>query len=159
VVQLRRGDGHYAEIADLVGGVLRRPVIGKRVLIGGADVTIECVGSTRSIDDALALTRPGGRVVILGLASITGGVDWTPVWLKELHITGSYIYRWESWQGRRVRTMELALDWLARRVLDLSPLVTHRFPLDDYSRALQTAMGKASSQAFKVAFVPMSSRA
>lgn len=158
VVRLRRGDGHYAEIADLVGGVLRRPVIGKRVLIGGADMTIECVGSPRSIDDALALTRPGGRVVILGLASQAGGVDWTPVWLKELHITGSYIYRWENWQGRRVRTMEIALDWLARRVLDLSPLVTHRFPLDDYSRALQTAMGKASSQAFKVAFVPASSR-
>lgn len=153
VVRLRRGDGHYAELAELVGGVLRRPVIGRRVLIGGADLTLECVGSPQSIDDALALTRPGGRVVILGLAS-QAGVDWTSVWLKELQITGSYIYRWENWQGRRVRTMEIALDWLARRALDLSPLVTHRFRLDDYRRALQTATGKASSQAFKVVFAP-----
>jgi len=154
VVLLRRGDGHYPELADLLGGVLRRPMLGKRVLLGGADMTLECVGASRSIDDAFRLTRPGGRVVILGLASLARGVDWTPVWLKELQVTGSYVYRWERWQGRRIRTLELVLEWMARGALDLRPLVTHRFPLHDYRRALRTAAGKARSHAFKVAFQP-----
>ena len=49
-------------------------MIGRRVLIGGADLTIECVGSGRSLDDALRLTAPGGRVILLGLAgSFDGG--------------------------------------------------------------------------------------
>ncbi|HEY3249052.1 MAG TPA: alcohol dehydrogenase catalytic domain-containing protein [bacterium] len=154
VVPLQKGDGHYDELADLTGGVLRRPILGKRVLLGGADMTVECVGTSRSIDDALRLTAPGGRTIILGLASLANGVDWTPVWLKELQVTGSYIYRWDVWQGRRVRTMDLVLEWMAAGRVDLSPLVTHRFPLRDYVGALKTAMGKPRSGAFKVAFTP-----
>lgn len=154
VVRLQRGDGHYPAIADIVRGRLRRPMMGKRLLLGGADLTLECVGSARSIDDSLRLTRPGGRVVILGLASWARSVDWTPVWLKELQVTGSYIYRWESWQGRRVRTMDIALEWLARGQADLGHLVTHRFPLEEFRQALRTAMGRAATRAFKVVFQP-----
>ncbi len=153
VVRLRRDDGYYDVIADLVGGVLRRPMLGRRVLVGGADLTLECVGSSRSLDDALRLTKPGGHVTLLGLASVAS-VDWTPVWWKELHVTGSYVYGMEYWQGRTGKTMELVLDWMARGTLQLGRLVTHRFPLSAYRDALRTAMGKAHSQAFKVAFAP-----
>jgi threonine dehydrogenase-like Zn-dependent dehydrogenase len=48
--------------------------------------------------------------------------------------------------------MELVLDWMARGTLALGRLVTHRFPLSAYRAALLTAMGKAQSRAFKVAF-------
>lgn len=154
VVLLRGRDGHYEELAERLGGVLRRPMIGKRVFLGGADMTIECVGMSRSIDDALHLTAPGGRVVILGLGAISLYTDWTPVWLKELQLTGSYIYRWESWQGRRVRTLDLALEWLRSGRVDLAPLVTHRFPLGRFPDALNAAMSKADSHAFKVVFTP-----
>jgi threonine dehydrogenase-like Zn-dependent dehydrogenase len=151
-IQLGRGDTHYDAIADLTGGVLRRPMFGKRVLTGGADLTIECVGYSRSIDDALRLTRPGGTVVILGLASVPRAVDWGPVWLTELNITGSHVYATEVWQGRRQRTMAIVLDWLAEGRVDLSPLVTHLYPLEAYPQAFSTAMAKAETAAFKVAF-------
>lgn len=154
VVPVARGDRHYEAIADLTKGVLRRPMLGKRVLIGGADLIVECVGSSRSVDDALSLTRPGGRVVLLGLAALPRGIDWTPIWLKELQITGSYVYGVEEWEGRRVRTMEIVLDWMARGRARLDHLVTHAFPLSDYRRALSAAMGKAETKAFKVAFTP-----
>lgn len=154
VVLLRRGDGYYDEIADVVGGTLRRPMIGRRVLIGGADVTVECVGSSRSLDDALRLTTSGGRVILLGLAAVASGVDWTPIWWKELRVTGSYIYGVEQWQGRTGKTMELVLDWMARGAIRLAHLVTHRFPLHAYREALRVAMGKSESKAFKVVFEP-----
>jgi len=157
VVLLQRRDGHYEELADRLGGVLRRPMLGKRLLLGGADMTVECVGTSRSIDDALHLTAPGGRVVILGLGAISLYTDWTPVWLKELQLTGSYIYRWETWQGRRVRTLDLALEWMASGRVDLAPLITHRYPLERYADALTAAMAKADSHAFKVVFTPQQS--
>ncbi|HLA24362.1 MAG TPA: zinc-binding dehydrogenase, partial [bacterium] len=154
VVRLHGRDGHYEELADRLGGVLRRPLFGKRLLLGGADMTMECVGASRSIDDAMHLTAPGGRVVLLGLGAISLYTDWTPVWLKELQLTGSYIYRWESWQGRRVRTLDLALEWMRGGKVDLAPLITHRFRLERYVDALTAAMAKAKSRAFKVVFTP-----
>jgi len=151
-VMLGSGDAHYDPIAELTGGVLRKPLLGKRVLIGGADLTVECVGSSRSIDDALRLTRSGGTVVILGLASVPRHVDWGPIWLNELDVTGSYIYGVENWNGGRRRTVEIVLDWMTEGRVDLSPLLTHLYPLADYARAFSTAMDKAHSSAFKVAF-------
>jgi len=149
---LGRGDAHYDAIAELTGGTLRRPLLGKRVLIGGCDLTLECVGSSRSVEDALRLTRPGGKVVLLGLAAALRGVDWGPVWLTELTLTGSYIYGVETWDGRRLRTVEIVLEWMAAGRVDLAPLLTHLYPLDAYPQAFATAMGKARTSAFKVAF-------
>lgn len=151
-VLLGRGDAHYEAIAELTGGILRRPMLGKRVLIGGVDLTVECVGSSRSIDDALRLTRSGGTVLILGLASVPRNVDWGPVWLNELNVTGSYIYGVEHWNGRRLRTVEVVLDWMTEGRVDLSPLLTHLYPLEAYPQAFTAAMGKAQTSAFKVAF-------
>jgi len=106
---------------------------------------VECVGSGRSIADALWWTRPGGTMILLGVAALPRGVDWTPIWLNELRVLGSYIYGVESYEGRRVRTMDLVLEWIERGRLDPSPLVTHRFPLNDYAAALTTAMGSRST--------------
>lgn len=156
VVRLRRGDRHYEAIADLTGGVLRRPLLGKRVLFGGVDLSVDCVGSSRSVDDALRLTGSGGMVIILGQASLLRGVDWNPIWLNELYVTGSTFYAFNEWEGRLFRTMDLVLQWMAQGKVDLRGLVTHRFPLEAYAQALQTAMGKAESQAFKVVFEPNS---
>src|SRR2546430_16573096 len=75
-------------------------MIGRRVLIGGADLPIECVGSGRSLDDALRLTAPGGRGILLGLAAGPSGGDWTPNWGKELRGTGNDVYGIEEWEGR-----------------------------------------------------------
>src|SRR3989449_4289520 len=91
VVLLRRGDRYFDEVADAVGGTLRRPMIGRRVLIGGGDLTIACVGSRRSLDDALRLTAPGGRGIPPGLAGLTSGGGWAPVWWEELRVSRGYI--------------------------------------------------------------------
>jgi len=154
VVQLGRGDAHFDAVAELTGARLLRPMLGPRLVVGGADYTVECVGSSRSLDDALRFTRPRGSVVLIGLASVPRGVDWTPIWQKELRVVGSVFYAVEEWQGRQARTMDIVLQWMAGRRLDLAPLVSHRFALSDYREALQTATGKAQSKAFKVVFEP-----
>ncbi|MDR7422306.1 MAG: zinc-binding dehydrogenase, partial [Armatimonadota bacterium] len=148
------GGDHYAEVARMVGARVLRPLLGPPVLTGGADATLECVGAGRSIDDALRLTRAGGVVVLVGLASVPRGVDWTPVWLREVEIRGSGYYAEERVDGRRVRAIDVAMDLLATGRVDLRPLVTHRFPLVDWQRAVAVALDRRRYRAVKVTLAP-----
>ena len=152
VVRSGRGRDHYADIARAVGGTLYRPVLGKRVMVGGADLVFECVGSEDSIDDALRFTAPGGTMVLVGLAAIPHRIDWTPIWLKELTVKGSFACSTEQYQGQPIRTYQLALDLLRQGKVDLSPLLTHRFPLAEYRKAFAVLFHKGKHRAVKVAF-------
>lgn len=140
-------------IAQATGGKLYKPLLGKRVLVGGVDLVYECVGSDESLDDSLRLARSGGKVVLVGLAAIPKGVDWTPIWLNELTIKGSYWCSTETIQGRRVRAYRQALEWMAEGKLNLESLVTHRFRLDDYKRALAMTARRGRYGVVKSAFV------
>jgi threonine dehydrogenase-like Zn-dependent dehydrogenase len=129
-----------------------KPVLGKNVIVGGPDVVFECVGSAGSVGDALRYGGSGGTVVLVGAAGILNRIDWTPVWLNELTVRGTYTYGIETWNGERLSTMELALRLIAERTVDLGALVTHRFRLDDYREALATVTSKGSSGVIKGAF-------
>ena len=152
IIYLREGD-HFQAVAEATGGKLYKPVLGKRILIGGADVVYECVGSKDSVDDSLRLARSGGTVVLMGMAGILPQVDWTPIWLNELTVRGSVWGGVETFQGRRVRAIQLALEWMAEGKLDLSPMITHRFRLEDYKTALAVTANKARHRAIKSVFV------
>ncbi len=146
-----RGAVPYREIAALVGARLLKPLIGPPVLTDGVDAVLECVGTGRSIDSALRLTRAGGVVALVGLASAPRGVDWTPMWLREVSVRGSFAYSTEIVEGRRVRSVDLAMELIADGSAGLGRMVTHRFPLADYRRAVGVALDKRRHRAVKVA--------
>ena len=152
VIYLRQG-GHFEAVAKATSGKLYKPMLGKKVLVGGADIVYECVGSESSIDDALRFARSGGTVVLVGLAAIPKRVDWTPIWLNELTVKGSVWGGTETFQGRRVHTFQLTLEWMAEGKLDLAPMVTHRFRLDDYKRALAVTADKSRHLVVKSVFL------
>jgi len=143
------------------GGVYR-PEIGKPVLLGGVECVIDCVGSSDSIDDAMRLTRPRGTLILAGMPGIPEGVDWTSVWYKELRVQGAYAYGWEEMpspyplpQGerkQRIKTMQLALEYLQRDGEKLKGLVNRRFPLQGFRAALSSAWHAGPSGAFKTVF-------
>lgn len=148
------GGRQYREIASLTDARLLQPLLGPPVLTGGVDVTLECVGTGRSIDDALRLTRAGGAVVLVGLAAAPRGVDWTPIWLREIAVHGTFCYAQERVDGRAVRSIDVAMDLLASGRVDLRPLITHRFPLVDWRRAIDVALHKRRHRAVKVVLQP-----
>jgi L-iditol 2-dehydrogenase len=131
---------------------LHFPLLGKPLVCGGAEVVYECVGSDASLETATRFTREGGTAVLLGLAAVPEGIDWAPIFLKEIALRSSYVYGLETWQGRRVRTMQLALDLMAEGKVDLAPLVTHRFRLEDYRRALGMVTRKSRHRLVKAVF-------
>jgi L-iditol 2-dehydrogenase len=142
---------HFDKLASEMHARLLQPMIGKRVMVGGADLTFECVGNDTSLDDALRMTRAGGRVVLVGVPGISKHVDWTAIFANELDVRASYTYHHaEQFGGRRWRTFELAIDLMQRGLVDLSWMVTHRYPLEDYAQAFNR--DTAHSQTIKSVF-------
>jgi threonine dehydrogenase-like Zn-dependent dehydrogenase len=148
-----RGD-YLKDLAEAAGARLLRPIIGRRICVGGFDQAYVCVAGSRGMEDAMNLVRAGGRIVLLGNTTRLDGVDWTPLWLKELEVHGSLTYGSHVHAGAPLHAFEEAARLIAGRTLELRPLVTHVFPLADYRRALSVARGKKGAKSIKVAFRP-----
>jgi len=152
-VILTRNADAYQEIASRTRGRVWKPTVGKRVVTGGADLTFECVGSDAAIDDALRLTRAGGRVVLVGVPGLAKGIDWTTIFAQELTVRAANIYHHaEPFQGKTWRAFDLAIHLMASGKADLGWMITHKFTLDDYARALETVSNRGQSQAIKAVF-------
>ena len=139
----------YRALQRLCGAQLFQPELGKPTVLGGFDVVFDCVGSQSSLDDAVRWARADGVVVVVGMPA-EPKVSWASLWFKELRVLGAYAYGMEDWQGKRVRTFELASEFLRQRVVSLKGLVTHRFPLDQWRTAVQTALQAGRHHAIKV---------
>src|SRR5207247_10455069 len=72
-------------------GARRLDSMSRSLLLGGADVTFECVGRADSLNDAVRFTREGGTVVAVGMPG-ADKVDWAPIWQRELTGMGAYAY-------------------------------------------------------------------
>ena len=119
-------------------------------LSGGADVVVDCVGSSSSLTDAMAVTRPRGRIVLVGMPASVN-LELTPLWHRELELVGAYTYGTETLaDGTTARTFDLAFD-LVRRY-DLGRLVSATYPLRRYRDAIQHAAAAGRRGAVKVAF-------
>jgi threonine dehydrogenase-like Zn-dependent dehydrogenase len=148
-VVMARGD-YLPALADAAGTRLLQPILGRPVGVGGFDKTFVCIGGARGMEDAMRFTRAGGTIVLLGNSSTMRGLDWTPLWLKELTVRGTLCYGAHASAGADAFAEAAAL--IAGGTVAVKPLVTHAFPLAEYRRALETAMDKGGARSVKVAF-------
>lgn len=152
VVGRLKGSALEKRLVDELGATSLKPILGKNVIVGGARYVYDCVGSPLSVDDALRYAGSGASVVLIGLAGVPAGVDWTPIWLNELTVRGTFCYGTEEYQGERIPAMAVALRLMAEGKVNLEPLVTHTFTIDEYQDALTTVTGKSSSGVIKAVF-------
>lgn len=138
-----------AELARAVRRMTSSHVIGDH-LSGGADATIDAVGTSDSIAECLRFTRPRGRVVLMGMpAEVT--VDLTGLWHRETQLVGAYTYGTETMpDGSRRRTFDLAFD--TAREYRFERLLSATYPLDEYQDAISHAASAGRRGAVKVAF-------
>ena len=146
--------------ADVVvaPGQLARAVrrqAGSLVLAGrltdGADVVFDCVGTSESLTQSLAMVRPRGRVVLVGMPGKVS-VDLAPLWHRELKLVGAYAYGSEV-PGPAAdprRTFDLAIDLVA--AAKLGSLVSAAYPLERYEEAIAHAGAAGRRGAVKVVF-------
>jgi threonine dehydrogenase-like Zn-dependent dehydrogenase len=118
-------------------------------LTGGADVVFDCVGSSSSIASSLAVVRPGGRVVLVGMPG-TVRVDLAPLWQREITLVGAYAYGCEMTPDGLRSTFDVAFELVAAARLER--LVSARYPLERYEEAVRHAASAGRRGAVKVVF-------
>ena len=127
---------------------------GGAVLAGGVRLVYDTITNSVTLNQALRMARGQGAVVVLGLAALPEGVDWTPTWMKEIAIIGSLTYGAETFRGKRQDTFVRAVELLKRRRADLRAIRPRKYPLEQFRQALTEAASKKTSGAVKVSFVP-----
>jgi len=137
-----------SELARAVRRADRCQVIRDR-LSGGAQVVLDCVGSGDTIRQSLAIARPGGRVVLVGMPG-TVDVDLAPLWQREVELVGAYAYGTETLNGRAAHTFELAAELVA--AAGLGRLVSAHYPLEQYREAVDHAAHAGARGATKIVF-------
>jgi threonine dehydrogenase-like Zn-dependent dehydrogenase len=158
VVRTDPSSAHFEALADIAG----TRVVGRRsdvMLMGGFPYVVEAVGAPRSVTEALRTVAHRGTVLLLGAAGVSE-VDLTPIWYKEVALVGSIDHTVDAGSapglagGPDRHSVDRALDMLAAGLLPHDVVVTHEFPLDEYRRAIETAIDRGSSHAIKVVFRP-----
>jgi L-iditol 2-dehydrogenase len=98
---------------------------------GRFDLVIEAAGTASAVERALGLGRRGGRVVLVGLAGngVKAGLPIDDVVNNDLLISASFAYTSAAWAE--------VTALLSAGQIRLSPLITHRFPLEAYEEAYQ----------------------
>ncbi len=139
-----------AEVARAVRRLTRSLEAGAQ-LTGGADVVLDCVGSAGSIEDAMSIVRPRGRVILVGMPG-TVRLDLTPLWHREINLIGAYAYGREAatGNGQRPRTFDLAFDLVEQ--VGLERLVSARYPLERFHEAVEHAGAAGRRGATKIVF-------
>jgi threonine dehydrogenase-like Zn-dependent dehydrogenase len=119
-------------------------------LASGADVTIDAVGTSASIADCLRITRPRGRVVLLGMPAQVE-LDLTGLWHREIELRGAYTYGTEMLaDGSTTDTFALAIETVHAVQAEL--LVSAAYPLDEHVDAISHAANAGRRGAIKIAF-------
>jgi threonine dehydrogenase-like Zn-dependent dehydrogenase len=137
-------------VAELTGARPLHPPSGLPWLLDGVGIVYDTVGSAESLETAIRLVRPRGRVVVAGVAT-PKRFEWTPIYFKEITVAGSNAFGFEPYRGEDRHAIDIYLE-LASQGLELGHLVTHRFPLGAWRDAFTTLGHKRSSGAVKVVF-------
>ena len=105
----------------------------------GFDVGLEMSGSEAGFGDMLTNLCHGGRVALLGIPDRPMSVNWSLIIFNGLTIKGIY--------GREMYETWYKMTVMIQSGLDITPVITHRFPADRYEEAFAAVR---SGQAGKV---------
>lgn len=92
----------------------------------GFDVGLEMSGMPSAFGDMLDKMNHGGKIAMLGIPSKDVSIDWNKVIFKGLTIKGIY--------GREMFETWYKMVSLLQSGLDLSPIITHQMPVDDFQK-------------------------
>ncbi len=95
------------------------------------DLVVDCTGSPSGLADALKVVRPRGTVVLKTTVADRGAFDLNQAVIDEITVVGS-----------RCGPFKPAIRALEERVIEVRPLVTKTFPIDDGVEAIKYASQK-----------------
>jgi alcohol dehydrogenase len=107
----------------------------------GADVAMEAVGLPQTFEEAVSLVRPGGHVANIGVHGAPATLHLEDIWIKNLTITTGLV---------DTHSTPTLIGLVASRQLDTSPMISHRFTLDECEAAYDVFSRPGKTGALKV---------
>lgn len=139
-------------LAEWSGGVLRKPWGGLPIAHPAfIDNVYDTIGTAATLETALRLMKPRGSISVTGV-NAPGRFEWSPWYFKEVRIVGSNAFGVEEVDGVRKHAIEHYFDLVRDGRVDISPMLTHTFPLEEWRQAFTTLARQESTGAIKVAF-------
>ncbi|WP_426417055.1 L-threonine 3-dehydrogenase [Aestuariirhabdus sp. LZHN29] len=108
-------------------------------MVEAFDVGLEMSGNGQAFNQMLENLNHGGKVALLGIPASGTVIDWNQVIFKGLVMKGIY--------GREMFETWYKMVSMLQSGLDLSPIITHHFPIDQYQQGFDVM---ASGQSGKV---------
>lgn len=128
---IRVGQGQ--EKADIAAAVGR----------DGVDIAFEAAGDNDAVESAVGAARPGGKVILIGIPD-DDRTQFSASIARRKGLTLKLVRRMKHTYPRAIRLIQSG-------VVDVSALVTHRFPLAQYRAAFETARKR---EGIKVVITP-----
>jgi threonine 3-dehydrogenase len=107
-----------------------RDVMAELGMTEGFDVVLEMSGAPGAFEQILASINHGGKIALLGIPGAPIAVDFNRIIFKGLEIRGIY--------GREMFDTWYKMSAMLQAGLDLAPVITHRFAVDDFQQAFDT---------------------
>ena len=101
-----------------------RDVMADLGMTEGFDIGLEMSGAAPAMRDMIDKMNNGGKIALLGIAPTGFAVDWNKIIFKMLSVKGIY--------GREMFETWYKMTALVQSGLDLTKLITHRIPIDDF---------------------------
>ena len=95
----------------------------------GFDVGLEMSGNGAAFNDIVNNMAHGGKIAVLGMQAKGTFVDWDKVVFNMLTIKGIY--------GREMFETWYKMTMFLQSGLDLMPIITHRFPIDEFAEGFK----------------------
>ncbi len=95
----------------------------------GFDVGFEMSGIPSAFQDMVQNMFHGSRIALLGIPTEQFAIDWKTVVFNMLHIKGIY--------GRQMYETWYQMSVLIETGVNISPVITHRFPYKDFEKAFE----------------------
>ena len=126
---MRFGMTHFVNPSKVKGNLAEHLV---ELTGGGADYSFECIGNTEVMRTALECCHKGwGESVIIGVAGAGKEISTRPFQL----VTGR-VWRGTAFGGAKGRTdVPKIVDWYVNGKIEIDPMITHTFPLEDINKA------------------------
>jgi len=101
----------------------------------GLDAVFECAGEQATLDQGIELLKPGGALLILGIPELDRvGFNINLLRRKELRILNV---------RRQNHCVERAIELIASGRINVRPMVTHHFALEETARAFELVRARA----------------
>jgi threonine dehydrogenase-like Zn-dependent dehydrogenase len=141
-------------LAEWSGGVLYPALDGLPVTHPGhIDVVYDSIAKAETLEVGVRVLAERGKLVYTGVATPERW-ESTPIYFKEITVAGSNAFGLETFEGARQHAIAHYLQLVRDGRVDITPMLTHRFRLEEWWPALKALARQDRSGALKVAFTP-----